>query len=81
MNIELFDEYFAYELDQLEVGVIIANYTNGSTSLTIETNGVQGDIFLEVVKYENGTEQEFSEPMYEMPKTIEDAKELFEQYI
>lgn len=82
-NKRSFDMEFTYKenINQLEVGVIIAELTNSNKTLTLETNGEHDDIYLEVVEYVDGIERSFSDPIYEPPKNKNEAIELIKSYM
>lgn len=71
----------------LAAGEVIARLEMDSKQkeITLETNGEEGDIYLEVVEYdvlETGelVEVSFSEPIYEIPKTIDKIETLFQEW-
>lgn len=58
-------------------GVVIANIKFKNRTLSLETNGIRDEFYLEVVTYMNDGEDEvLSDPIYEIPKTKEGAKEM-----
>lgn len=68
------------DLSEFGIGVVIAELINNKTLYTLETNGEHDDVYLEIVEYDNGLEQSFSDPIYEMPNSIEDINKLFNDF-
>lgn len=56
-------------------GIEIANVQLGEYLFSLESNGEDDDFYLEVVMYGEGQDEGFSDPIYEMPKTKEEALE------
>lgn len=66
----------------VETGVLIARWELDGKHICLESNGEEGDMYLELVEYVlddvgNYLENSFSDPIYEMPKTEEEVVELF----
>lgn len=57
-------------------GIEIARLVVGETLFVLETNGEDDDFYFEVVMYAEGMEDNFSDPIYEVPQNKEDAKDM-----
>lgn len=70
----------------LSTGIVIARLELSDRNITLETNGEEGDMYLEIVEYkkvEQGVyvETSFSDPIYEVPKTLKEVEEYFKDWL
>jgi len=82
-KLEINKEYLGVELSKFEhAGIPIAQLVRGDQTFVLETNGKRDDLYLEIVEYnQNSTDEGFSEPIYEMPKTENEVELLFNDYL
>lgn len=74
------------ELNNLQVGDVIARLEFGNKEVCLEVNGDDDEKYLEMVDYimnENGeyVESGFSETIYETPYSSEEVEELFQNWL
>lgn len=85
-NIIINQHYFGKDLSLLNVGDVIATlHLSEKKRISIEVNGEEKETYLEMVDYEKIDEifvdVGFSEPFYEIPKTMNEIEELFENWL
>lgn len=70
----------------ISTGVEIARLELDGKNICLETNGEEGNMYLEIVIYQVNAkgdylEENFSDPIYEMPKTEKEVEAMFEDWL